>query len=260
MLKKRAVLMLALGLFCVDGQAYLENYPPFPFGKNDLNPCAVEPIIIEAPDSEKAIKLGKIEVKRGFTKGSVRMDYPVALSFVEIRHEGRLVASLNESSEELFWIGDIFYVDLDQNDLKDFVIPINEKGTGLAGMEDTVIIFFQVEAGQFRKVSYVTYHFEIADIVDVNGDGRFEFIITEFAQLDSADSQIHSYWFYNLYKIEGFNLVIANELHPRFPKAIWFTDQSNDKETKKLSPKQKQAFIKSLPQEIISKDPLLPLL
>lgn len=251
-LKKLAFLLLVLNLFSVNAEAYDENYPPFP-SKNNLSPLTAQPII--AGTADDTVQLGKVEIKKGSIKGSARGDIStVPLTFVEIRCQGHLIASLSESPEELFFIGDIFYVDLDKNGLKDILIPINQKGTGLAGLLDEVVIFFQTEEGKFRKLSYETYKFDITDIVDVNGDGQFEFLTTKFAQLESTDGKTHSYWVYNLYKIEGFNFVIANELHPNFPRVIQFTYKPNAEETKKLSSKQKKAFVESLPQQILSKD------
>lgn len=241
--KKLSILLFTFGLLSVDGQAYLENYPPFPFGQNNFSSLAVQPVITHM-EKQKTVQLGKIEIEKVSTES---FNYSIG-----IYYEGRLLASLNEAHEWPFFIGDIFYVDVDKNGFNDIIIYVNQSGVGLGGIWDDIFIFLQIDDGKFRKIHYNTYRSDIADFIDVNGDGRFELLITEIAGLDSLDGKTHSYWFYNLYKIEDFNLVMANELDSRFPKVIWFTHKPNDKETEKLSSKQKEAFIKSLPREIIS--------
>ena len=166
-------------------------------------------------------------------------------------YEGSELAVRVNHDKKYPYLGDAWYFDLDGNGLKDFVICASYMGNGLP--QDEVILLFQAKPGKFRRIDYSTYGFKIGDFRDFDGDGKYEAVISSLLRsAASLDGKEHSYWVYAVYRIEKFDLKMANGLAAGYPKFNWFTEKPNSKETKKLSPVQKAEYIASLPSVIAS--------
>jgi len=60
----------------------------------------------------------------------------------------------------------------------------------------------------------------------------------------------HSYWVYNLLRVSGDRLVLANDRDPQFPKWIWYTWGPNHKPVASLSNSEKHRLWNLEPREV----------
>ncbi len=87
----------------------------------------------------------------------------------------------------------------------------------------------------------MSYDVEERDFMDVNQDGKAEFLHTTFVFGEAGkDGKLHNYWVYNLLKFSGTNLVSANALDARLPRWIWYTYKPNHKDTDQLTAAQRE--------------------
>lgn len=240
-----SILLMLLTLACSkECLAFNENYPPFAVKTWKDRVLKVLPVI-ESPKGE--FKDGKLTISC----------YPTGQEYgtrINIHYNNKSVEEINFpiSKDDLSIFEDIYYVDIDKNDLPDIIIRTTNLGSGLGTFDNRVIMLLQTEPGHFRRINFSTFYFDTQDFVDLKGDGRYELLMLSLAELKGTDSKLRSFWVYTPYEIKDCNLVIDRHTYANFPKFVWYTKNPNSIPTDKLSRKQKEDYIKTLPRAIKS--------
>ena len=239
-----SVLVFLLIAFTSNGHAADERYPAF--GRGTLETRSL-----------KALPINKPEAKGLFRDKDVSVSWETKVfesSTVEIRYKGKLIEKIElpGGREWSNFLGNIYYTDLDHNELPDIVLAPEWYGSGLGSFDTTTDIYFQVAPGKFRRLEFTSFYFEITDFVSSDKDGGLELLMMRLAYVNSTDGKAHSYWVYVPYKIRDFNLVIDKDFAPDFPKFIWYSKKENSEPTDKLSSKVKNDFLASFPPNISS--------
>jgi hypothetical protein len=86
-----------------------------------------------------------------------------------------------------------------------------------------LLIFTQYEKGKFKKFIMPAERFTPNDVLDIDNDGKLEFITCVLVKFDK-----HNYWVYRCWRIVGDKIVSADK-QCGFPRAIWFTKKPNRK-------------------------------
>jgi hypothetical protein len=122
----------------------------------------------------------------------------------------------------------------------DYVIVTHSGGCGLAGQITTVTFVLSSLQGYAAR-SVLSFDADVADLVDLNGDGRPEFVHGMFVPGGmGADGRSHNYWVYDLIGFCGIEIVSANSADSRFPKWIMYAFQENHRATAQLTGEQKK--------------------
>jgi hypothetical protein len=240
------IVFLAVFLWaCIPNSTALDDrYPPF-----DLE--------VWKDRTLKATPINRPYEKGKFQEGDVAISWVTKVfdsSMIKIRYKNKLIERI-ELPEDGRWsnyLGDIYYVDLDHNGLPDIVISPAWFFSGLGSFNTTKLIYFQIAPGKFRRLEFTSFNFEIADFVNFDRDGRPELLMMQLAGLKCSDGKFHSFWVYVPYEVKDFNLVMDKSLHPDFPKFIWYSEKQNNQPTDKLSQKQKNQYLNTLPALIKS--------
>jgi hypothetical protein len=132
----------------------------------------------------------------------------------------------------------VYRVDLDKNGLEDFIIFYSYRGCGLAASADKVEIFLKKQGGEYQKISYDVMSAGIEDFIDLNHDGQYEVIITDF-----YSGKKHNYFTYSIYEFKDYKLVNADLKFSGFPKFVWITYKPNDKDTTHLTDDEKAQHV-----------------
>lgn len=223
-----------------------ENYPPFDIRTWGNRMLKISPVI----------KGQKGEFKdKNVTIWCSPQGIEEYRAVVNIEYANKIVSKVvfPLSKDDPSILSEIYYVDIDKNGLSDIIIGTTSMGCGLGAFDNHIIVLFQTKPGKFRRLDFNTFYFDIRDFVDLKGDGKYELLITQLAGINCLDGKGHDFWAYIPYEIKDFNLVLNRNLHPDFPKFIWFTEKHNDKPTSKLSQKEKDDYIKTLPSMIKSR-------
>lgn len=231
-------------VFAQYGYGFHEEYPPFDSKSLESRRLKASPI-------------NKPEGKGSFENGDVVISWMTKdfeSSTVEIRYKKELVekVELPDGREWSDFLGGIYYVDLDHNGLPDIILSPADFGSGLGAFYKTVLIYFQTTPGNFNRLEFTSFYFKVGDFADLKGDGKLELLVMQLAQLECSDKKIHSFWVYVPYEIKGYNLVMEKDSYREFPKFIWFTHKPNSQPTDKLSTKEKNEYLETLPALIES--------
>jgi len=234
-MKKTFLLLVVIVTLCLtEAEAYMEEYPPFPFKSKKLPPH------LETK--------GLIEFK-GETTTRVE-DLQVELSTIDVYDKLRI----KDGKEIIFeteegvtpFVFAVYYADLDNNKLKDIVIFSDYRSCGL-GYKHRVDILFQVRRHTFSHIHYDTMCAGLEDFVDMDRDGVYEVIYADFYGVGG-----HHYFVYNIYEIKEAGLHNANKKYaPAFPKFIWFTYKPNDKQSTRITREEKEEYLKIRLPEVI---------
>ncbi|HLA36930.1 MAG TPA: hypothetical protein VJZ02_00510 [Candidatus Brocadiales bacterium] len=237
-MKKTFLLLVVIVTLCLtEAEAYMEEYPPFPFKSKKLPPH------LETK--------GLIEFK-GETTTRVE-DLQVELSTIDVYDKLRI----KDGKEIIFeteegvtpFVFAVYYADLDNNKLKDIVIFSDYRSCGL-GYKHRVDILFQVRRHTFSHIHYDTMCAGLEDFVDMDRDGVYEVIYADFYGVGG-----HHYFVYNIYEIKEAGLHNANKKYaPAFPKFIWFTYKPNDKQSTRITREEKEEYLKIRLPEVIRDD------
>jgi hypothetical protein len=128
---------------------------------------------------------------------------------------------------------------LNDNTVPDYVIEVGSTGCGLAAHICSVI--FLLSTGEtYSTIETVSYWTSEADFVDLNKDGRAEFIHTSFIEGEvGKDKKYHNYWVFNLLRFNGTQMVSANDIDRRFPCWVWYKFKPNHENTDQLTAEQR---------------------
>lgn len=81
-------------------------------------------------------------------------------------------------------------------------------------------------------------------------------VATGFAMTDHPDpDRRHSYWVYHLLAIHGDELIVDDDVDPRFPKWVWYTSGPNHKPSRRLTATDKARIWSQQPQPILREVP-----
>lgn len=234
-LSKGIFLLLIITALCLnESYAYMVQYPPFPFGSKDLPPHLQAEDLTEL-EWGPTIQLDDLKVELFRTDAGYQL--------LKIKDGERTVFETEEGTPIVF---DVYYVDLDSNKWKDFLIFSNYSGCGLAAYNDRVDILLRIGKQAFSHIHYNTKSASLEDFVDMNRDGIYEIIYTDF-----YSGKKHNYFVYSIYEIKEAELHNANKKHsPSFPKFIWFTHKPNDKQSTRITIEEKEEYLKRLPEVI----------
>ena len=227
--------------------AYFEDYPPYKFGKNDLNSLDIPPILGYGSD-EARVRVDGFELNTRRKSGGSSM----RSKNLEIKRGNKSLVRL-DGDKYGFYIEAVYYYDFDRNHKEDFLIVVDPMGNGLGGAGRNIYILLQDENGNFKQLEYYTYMFEIRDFIDPDRNEKLALLILDMTQTDSTDKKGHSFWVYTLYEFDNLSLRRVKEEKWGLPKFIWYTNDPNDKVTEKITPTDQSVYLKSLPEIIRSR-------
>ncbi len=178
---------------------------------------------------------------------------PARYLHLEMRDEpfGCFVAVLDGSRRVLmqsrqvseFRLGVCAYTaDLNGDRTDDFVISTWSGGCGL-GACNYDRAFVLSEARGYRVSAIPSMCPGPEDFVILRQRGQCHVINTHFVyggNEKTKDGRPHNFWVYNLLRIEGSRLLLADRDDSRFPKWVWYTDKDNHAETTQLTTEQKR--------------------
>ena len=134
----------------------------------------------------------------------------------------------------------VYYGFLNEDKHVDYVIETWSGGCGLAAYY-SYLSFFLSSEDNYHMVCATTLDSDPNDFVDLNKDGRAEWIHTAFIYGEEGkDNKPHNYWVHNLLQFKKNQIVSANYLDSRFPSWIWYTFKPNHKNTTQLTGEQKK--------------------
>jgi len=147
-----------------------------------------------------------------------------------------------------------YQADLNRDGELDYIVEIYSGGNGIARCYSNVV--FVVSSNR----QYATTVFKADcpsedDLVDLFGDGRFQYIQPTFvfgSEVKGKDGRVHNYWVYNIYALEGASFRLQNSLKMGFPKWIMYAGSVNHRATEQLTVEQKQLLWKPHEESLVS--------
>ncbi|MCX6950868.1 MAG: VCBS repeat-containing protein [Verrucomicrobia bacterium] len=130
--------------------------------------------------------------------------------------------------------------DLNGDFFPDYIVVTHSGGNGLAGQYTYVTFLLSSPDGY---VARTVFSFDAAptDVVDLDGDGRPEFVHGLFVYGDpGADGRTHNYWVYNLLGFSGTKLVSANRSSRDFPRWVMYSYAPNHRDSVQLTAEQRE--------------------
>ena len=131
--------------------------------------------------------------------------------------------------------------DLNRDGTMDYVLEVWSGGNGTAA-EVCDLAFVLSSGREFHLTTVNSMSPSIDDFIDLNEDGRCQFLHTAFVYgypIRGKDGQVHNYWVYNILEVAGGSLRLVNSIRPGFPKWILFTFKGNHEETNQLTQEEK---------------------
>jgi len=141
------------------------------------------------------------------------------------------------------WVLQAYSGFINDDKVPDYVVVTGGTGNGILGWHQ-IVVFILSTKGSYKAVPIESWGADpLTDLVDVNGDGRCEFIQTAFIDGDKGkDGRYHNYWVHNLLRFEGSRCVSANKSDRRFPRWVWFTFKPNHADTDQITKRQRVAL------------------
>ena len=123
--------------------------------------------------------------------------------------------------------------DLNRDGVPDFIVYSFSGGCGLAAGECN-IAFILSDADGYRPTVIQTLFPDERSFVILGGTPCF--IRASFFRVDRClDGKPHNFWGYGILAFDGGRVVVRNDLHPGFPRTVWFTHRPNHTETRLLT-------------------------
>ncbi len=235
---KEVVFSSLLLLLAQTSKAYEPNYCPFQPNEQPLTKVVLCKPVYSNHSDGRALQVFVAD--------------PILITIQRVDPNGPLTASLIENGEVIcgptavegssylgvrVWAGDLTS---DRDGHQDIVIATANPGNGLAACLCFARFFLHTN-GTYRTSDAISYNLDDNDFVDLNNDGRLEWIQTEFIYgVAGRDGKAHNYWVMNLIHFRDGQPVLANAIDDRFPSWIWFTYKPNRKNTTQLSDRQKK--------------------
>ncbi|MDP8299180.1 MAG: hypothetical protein P9L88_04690 [Candidatus Tantalella remota] len=219
-------------MFVRSSFAYFEDYPPRKFTGKPYPHLECEPVVTyDTEQSEFSAQGGKIEVKMKKTLDGVH--------FIVRDGDNILVENL-DIEETLPQPWNVYWTDIDNNGFNDFIVISTHMGNGLGASSVQVDIYLKSKE-QYVHIQYDNLFGGMGNFVDIDGDDKYEIIITDVCS-GEYEEKPHNYMFYNIYSVDNYKLVNADDRFEGFPKFIWMTNNPNDKDTIHLTQKERQKY------------------
>jgi len=140
----------------------------------------------------------------------------------------------------------VYRVNLTGNGMHDFVSFVH---AGASPLMDEIHIYLKTRLG-YREISFAEDpNADIRDIVDINHNGKLEVILGNLYL-----SGKHSYIAYSIYEVKNYRLVNADRKYIGFPKFVWYSNKKNDKDTSRLTVKERQKVVVEMNRAIEYRD------
>lgn len=239
-MKKQLSLICLLVSLAACVWAYLDDYSPFepgtapkPFPVTELKEIARETsdsqgTFAKAPDSFPRLVLSWA------TPGNAD---DCTLSVIGARGV-KILAGAKITADSPRYVA-VYAALLNEDTEPDYVIRAWSGGCGLAA-EWFFLTFLLSTGATYSVTETACMAMGVEDFVDLNNDGRGEFIHTSFVGGEKGkDGKSHNYWVYNLLRFKGGQIISANDLDRRFPCWVWYKFKPNHQNTDQLTPKQR---------------------
>jgi len=165
--------------------------------------------------------------------------------YAEVTQDGDVVASAVQVPLVATVVGllptQAICQDLNGDGVTDFITDHSKHGNGLGASFYDRLVILSSSAGGYRYWILQTMDPSPADYVTF---GQFELTVmvtTSFATSEGATP--HSYYVYDLWAFRDGEIVLANNIDPRFPKWVWMTFAENHKPATSLSEEAKQRML-----------------
>jgi hypothetical protein len=109
----------------------------------------------------------------------------------------------------------VYSVCLNADDTPDLIATLSYRGCGLWADLVQVVFLLSDGAGGYVMHPKETLDWDANDIVDLNSDGHFGWVQTEFEQVADADRHYHSFWVHKLWRIEKTSMAEDTSFKPR---------------------------------------------
>lgn len=219
--------------------AIFDNYSPFPPGTRPHPYALHECKCYGQGTSPTGDPVNDFAVSRhSYPRVSVQCDVEGGTVMLKDKDGKTLASSKIEYYGRLTLV---YTADLNGDKIADFVTQTWSEGCGLAA-EMTAATFFLSHGSEYVARALTCYDAEPKDFVDINKDGKPEFIYTVFVYGDgekTKDGKEHNYYVYNLLRFEGTDIVSANDLDPRFPAWIYYRFKPSHENTDLLTVEQR---------------------
>lgn len=227
--KKQLIVFIFLIFTFSDAHAYLDEYPPYKFKDGPPKHLQLDPLV-DIDKSDYVSKDGSVTARLNESFASNLLDFSLKVN-------NTTLVQMTERELPMPYI--VYRADLDGNGLYDYIVFYSYHGNSLASLASRVEIFLAKKEGTYNKISYENQDSGLEDFVDLNNDGKHEVIITDLRIVDG-----HTYFTYNVYEFKEYRLVNADAKFKGFPKFIWYTFKSNDKDTTRLTKEERALYTK----------------
>ena len=235
---KKILAALLILLLSTSVYAHFTNYPPHMFKDGPYKHLETEPLPDEYISEDGKVKAIVKRTEEGVS--ALVQDGDVVLFDTSLPREDWQPSSVPYQ---------MYHVDLDKNGFKDFLVIYSFMGNTLYAEYGKIILYLKTAPNEYKTISYMTFSIDIEDVVDLNSDGEYEFIITEISE-GTYKGKNHNYFTYSIYELVDYKLVNANAKYKAFPKFVWYTDKPNDKNTIHLSEAVRAKYIKEIDDSI----------
>jgi hypothetical protein len=227
---KRLIIVISILCMCSSmAYAYLDEYPPYKFKDGPPKHLQLDPLV-SIDKSDYVSKDGSVIARLNESFASDLLDFSLKVNNTTL---------VQMTERELPMPYAVYQVDLDGNGLYDYIVFYSYHGNSLASLFSRVEIFLAEKDGVYNKISCESQGPGVEDFVDLDNDGKYEVIITDLRIVDG-----HTYFTYNIYEFKDYKLVNADAKFKGFPKFIWYTFKSNDKDTTRLTKEERALLTK----------------
>lgn len=241
--KKQLLVTLVISLLAISTSvfAYNEDYPPYKFGKEFKSYFKLQNLdgkkpIYENDDYHYRNKTNSFELIKTNPHDSFSIDGLV------IKANNKIILSNNEHPH----VTGFFMADIDANGVDDYIVISYSVGNGLLAFAfGRIYLFLGRPDGNFETVYFESIYPSESDFLDIDKDEKCELIIGGFEWVGR-----HSYWTYSIYEIKNYKLVNVNSKFMGFPKIIWFTHKPNDKDTVRLTQRERASLVDKMDNSI----------
>jgi len=233
-------------LFIRDVSGYVDTHPPHSLKDGPYKSLKAKPVYVwDSPEYHSADGQIRINVQKSTEEWSWDFFLQDGATVLADRHI--------DYSPVPF---EIYHLDINGDGLKDFIVLMTYMANGISFLHERVELFLKKKEGGYRQIAYDAVSVSIEDFVDLDNDGKLEVIFTGFYGQGGTkqDSRTHNYFSYNVYEFDGYRLKNADGKYKGFPKFVWFTHKSNDKDSGQVTLKERQQHLREKEKGLVYKD------